>query len=598
MQLEEIDNSSNLVSLFLTRADEQGDAPFLTAKRDGEWHSISYSDAARQVCLIAENLLGMGLHPGDRVIIISENRPEWCIADLAIMAAGCVTTPAYTTNTQSDHSHILDDSGARAVVISSPKLAKVLFPAMASSGHGEHVITIDTIESSQAGSFAMHGWASMLVGDADKARANVEKRMATITRDDLACIIYTSGTSGAPRGVMLHHGAILRNIMGAGEHLTADFGWKEERFLSFLPLSHAMEHTAGMLLPIGLGADIWFAEGLEKLSANLAESNPTFMIVVPRLFEIMRDKIIKQTSRKGGLPYYLLTQAMAIGERNMTGKKRLRDWPMERLLDITLRPKMLDQFGGRIKALVSGGAPLNPEVGGFFQSLGLTMLQGYGQTETAPVVTCNFPSAGIDLNTVGPALRGVELDFAKDGEILVRGECVMKGYWKNEEDTARALPKDWLHTGDIGHLDAHGRLIITDRKKDIIVNDKGDNIAPQKLEGLLTLQPEIAQAMVAGDKRPYVVGLIIPDEDWAKDWAKENGETYDLAALREIPAFTAAMRGAVNRVNGTLSVTDKIRKFTFGDEPFTVDNDEMTPTLKIRRHQIKTRYGARMDALY
>lgn len=598
MQLEEIDNASNLVSLFLKRADQQGDAPFLTAKRDGTWQSVSYADAAQQVCIMAENLRAMGLHDGDRVIIISENRPEWCISDLAIMAAGCITTPAYTTNTQGDHSHILDDSGARAVVVSGAKLAKTLFPAMVGSGHVEHVIAIDPIEASQAGSFAIHDWASMIAGDAEKARESVEKRMATTTRDDLSCIIYTSGTSGAPRGVMLHHGALLRNIMGAGEHLVKDFGWKDERFLSFLPLSHALEHTAGLMLPIGLGADIWFAQGLDKLSANLAEAKPSFMIVVPRLFEILRDKIIKQVSKQGRVPQYLLNRAMAIGEQRIDGKARLRDWPMERVLDVTLRPKMLEQFGGNIKALVSGGAPLNPEVGGFFQSMGLTMLQGYGQTETAPVVACNFPSAGINLHTVGPAMRGVEVDFAADGEILVRGECVMKGYWQNEEATKAALPKDWLHTGDIGHLDDAGRLVITDRKKDIIVNDKGDNIAPQKLEGLLTLQTEIAQAMVAGDKRPYIVGLIIPDDEWMKGWAKDNGQAPDLITLKDLPEFHAAMREAVNRVNKTLSVTDKIRKFTIGDEAFTVNNDEMTPTLKIRRHQIKARYGERLDSLY
>ena len=230
--------------------------------------------------------------------------------------------------------------------------------------------------------------------------------------------------------------------------------------------------------------------------------------------------------------------------------------------------------------------------------MGLVMLQGYGQTESAPVVSCNFPSAGIKLDTVGPPLRGVEVRIAEDGEILVRGELVMLGYWQNEEETAKTIQGGWLHTGDIGHLDDRGRIMITDRKKDIIVNDKGDNIAPQKLEGMLTLQPEIAQAMVSGDKRPYVVALIVPDAEWACEWAQANDEKFDLAALQALPAFRSAVRAAIDRVNRELSVIEKVRQFAFADEPFTTENGEMTPSLKIKRHAIRARYGERIDGLY
>ncbi|GAA0266046.1 AMP-dependent synthetase/ligase [Alteraurantiacibacter aestuarii] len=598
MQLQDIENARSLVGLFLKRADEQGDKPFLTAKIDGKWTSTSYAEASRQVCLLATRLTAMGLKPGDRVMLVSENRPEWCIADLAIMAAGCVTTPAYTTNTKRDHAHILDDSGARAVVVSNSKLAEPLFTAMLGSGHAEHVITMEDIPSAQASGFVMHDWPDLITGDAQAARAEVDARLEGVTRDDIACIIYTSGTSGSPRGVMLHHGAILHNCIAAGEILAGDFGWGEDRFLSFLPMSHALEHTAGLYLPIGLGADIWFAEGLDKLSTNLVEAQPTFMIVVPRLFELLRGKIIKSLEKQGGIAGFLLERAISLGERQVSGKWALRDIPTGWLLDLTLRPKIRDRFGGRIKALVSGGAPLNPEVGGFFQAMGLTMLQGYGQTETAPVVSCNYPTAGIRLNTVGPPLRGVEVQFAEDGEILVRGECVMKGYWQNPEDTAKALPDDWLHTGDIGHLDDGGRIVITDRKKDIIVNDKGDNIAPQKLEGMLTLQPEISQAMVSGDKRPYMVALIVPDAEWAVGWARASGEKFDMAALQDLPAFRSAIKAAVDRTNNDLSVIEKIRKFTFADESFSVENNQMTPTLKIRRPFIREKYQNRLDELY
>ena len=597
VQIADFDASSSLVELFLRRADERGDRPFLTAKREGEWRSISWREAAGRVSLIAEALRRLGLADGDRVLLVSENRPEWALADLAIMAAGCITTPAYITNTEGDHAHVLANSGAKAVIVSDRKLARPLLPAIIRTGIAEHVIAIEPLRHSQA-SFQLHTWSDLLQGDAVAARAAVDRRIATVRREDPACIIYTSGTSGAPRGVLLSHGAILRNVAGAGEVLAADFGWSEERFLSFLPLSHALEHTAGLYLPIGLGANIWYAEGLDKLAANIEECRPTFMIVVPRLFEMLRARIVKQVEKQGRLANFLLDRALSLAERRAAGEHRAIDWPIERLLDVTLRPKIRRRFGGHIKALISGGAPLNPEIGAFFQSLGLVMAQGYGQTETAPVVSVNFPSSGIKLDTVGPPLRGVEVKIAEDGEILVRGELVMLGYWNDEEATAKAIVDGWLHTGDIGHLDEAGRIVITDRKKDIIVNDKGDNIAPQKLEGMLTLQPEIAQAMVSGDKRPYVVALIVPDADWAFEWAKANIEPFDMAELQQLPAFRSAIRAAIDRVNEDLSVTEKVRQFAFADEPFSVGNGMMTPSMKIRRGPIRERYGDRLAALY
>ncbi|MXP40227.1 AMP-binding protein [Altererythrobacter soli] len=597
MQITDFDAAPNLVALFLQRADELGEKPFLTAKLGGEWQSLSWREAARQVCLLAEGLRKLGLQDGDRVVLVSENRPEWALADLAIMAAGCITTPAYTTNTERDHAHILENSGARAVVVSDGKLAKPLLSAMVRIGLAEHVIGIEALRTGQ-GNFRCHLWSDLLQGDAAAARAAVDARVLRIERRDPACIIYTSGTSGAPRGVLLHHGAILRNVDGAARVLAGDFGWGEERFLSFLPLSHALEHTAGLFLPIGLGADIWFAEGLDRLSANIEEARPTFMVVVPRLFEMMRARILKQVESQGKIANFVLDQALSLAERRAAGKGRLSDWAVEKLLDLTLRPKIRKRFGGRIKALVSGGAPLNPEVGAFFEAMGLVMLQGYGQTEAAPVVSVNRPSAGVNLSTVGPPLPGVEVRIADDGEILVRGELVMLGYWQNEAETAKTIVDGWLHTGDIGHFDDAGRIVITDRKKDIIVNDKGDNIAPQKLEGMLTLQPEIAQAMVSGDKRPYIVALIVPDPEWTCEWSQANGEKFDLAGLQQLPAYRSAVRTAIDRVNQDLSVTEKIRQFAFADEGFTIDNGMMTPSMKIRRAPIRDRYGKRLDALY
>jgi long-chain acyl-CoA synthetase len=601
LQLTDFESAQNLVRLFLDRADERGERPFLVAKQGGKWQPLSWRESAEQVCLLAEALRQLGLEPGDRVVLVAENRPEWAIADLAIMAAGCITTPAYTTNTERDHLHILENSGAKAVIVSTAKLAQPLLPAVVRSGIAKDVIGIEPVRAGQ-GAFACHAWSDLTQGPdsvgAAAARRAVEARIAAIGRRDPACIIYTSGTSGAPRGVLLHHGAILANVDGAVELLERDFGWDDERFLSFLPLSHALEHTAGLYLPIGLGAEIWFAEGLDKLASNMEEAGPTFMVVVPRLFEVLRGRIIGQIEKQGRLANLLLDQALSLAERRALGQRRVTDWGVEKLLDLTLRPKIRCRFGGRIKALVSGGAPLNPEVGAFFEAMGLTMLQGYGQTESAPVVSVNYPSAGIKLDTVGPPLKDVEVRIAEDGEILVRGELVMLGYWRNEEETAKTIRDGWLHTGDIGHLDERGRIVITDRKKDIIVNDKGDNIAPQKLEGMLTLQREIAQAMVSGDKRPYMAALVVPDAEWACEWAQANGEKFDLAALQKLPAFRRAMRAAIDRVNGELSVIEKVRQFAFADEPFTIENGEMTPSLKIRRHAIRARYGERIDGLY
>ncbi|MDE2404946.1 MAG: long-chain fatty acid--CoA ligase [Sphingomonadales bacterium] len=598
MQLSDFDASANLVQLFLSRADERGDKPFLWTKREGAWTPLSWADAAAQVCRLAEGLRGLGLNRGDRVALVGENRPEWCIADLAIMAAGCVTVPAYTTNTERDHVHVLENAGARAVIVSTEKLARPLLPAVLQTDAVAHVIAIEPFAFPQAGAVEYHAWPALLAGDATAARAAVEARIAGIGRDDLACIIYTSGTGGAPRGVMQHHGAILRNVDGAARLIAEDFGWDEEVFLSFLPLSHAYEHTGGQFLPIGLGAQIWYAEGLDKLASNIEEVRPTVMVVVPRLFEVLRTRIIKQVEKQGRLARWLMDRAMGLAASGATTRPRLRDRPVGMLLDHTLRPKIRGRFGGRMKALVSGGAPLNPEIGSFFSAMGMILLQGYGQTESAPIISCSRPAAGLDPGTVGPPMAGVEVRIAEDGEILCRGELVMKGYWRNEAETARVLVDGWLHTGDIGHFDERGRIVITDRKKDMIVNDKGDNVSPQKLEGMLTLQPEIGQAMVVGDKRPYVVGLIVPDAEWALGWARAEGEKFDLHELQGLPAFRSAIRAAVDRVNADLSVIEKVRQFAFADEPFAIENGEMTPSLKIRRHKIRERYADRLDALY
>ena len=580
MAARQLERFDNLIALFLARAVEKGDAPFLWAKREGEWRSTSWSEAARQVASLAASLKRIGLQPGDRVALVSENRPEWLISDLAIMAAGCVTVPTYTTNTPRDHAHILGNSGARAVIVSNQKLAKNLIPAVITSNECHHVIGMEAIRSGQVPDWVnCHYWTKLASGEAGIDELKAET--AGIARDDLACIIYTSGTGGAPRGVRQHHGAILHNLEGATDIISTDFGWDDELFLSFLPASHAYEHMGGQMFPIALGAQIYYAESLEKLASNIEEVQPTIMVVVPRLFEMLRARILKSVESQGGLSKYLLHRALKIGGDKYN--KRLKPWdlPMDGILSLTLRKKIRQRFGGRQKAWVSGGAPLNPEVGVFFQSLGITFLQGYGQTEAAPLISCNRPSVGIRLDTVGPPVRNCEVRIAEDGEIMVRGENVMHGYWRNPEETARVLKDGWLATGDVGHFDDKGRIVITDRKKDILVNDKGDNVSPQRIEGMLTLQSEIAQAMVYGDRRPHLVALLVPDPEIAK--------ATDLHQR---------LQAAVDRVNADLSVIEKIRRFILADGAFTIENEQLTPSMKIRRHVISKVYDERLDALY
>ncbi|MBD3762092.1 long-chain fatty acid--CoA ligase [Rhizorhabdus sp.] len=581
----------NLVTMFFARAAEKGDAPFLWAKEEDGWQSQSWAEVARKVASLAAALKAQGLTEGDRVVLVSENRPEFCIADLAIMTAGCVTVPTYTTNTERDHTHILENSGARAAIVSTAKLAQVLLPAIVRSSTCEFLIGMEALPATGVRTLAF----AELAGDRDADVAAATDSVADIRREDLACLIYTSGTGGAPRGVRQHHGAILCNVEGCVDIIAEDFGWGEEVFLSFLPLSHAYEHSGGQFLPIALGGQIYYAESLEKLAANIEEVGPTIMVVVPRLFELIRGRLIKAIEKQGGIGKKLFDKAIELGSRD---RLRLTDYPYKLAIDLLLKPKVAKRFGGRSKALVSGGAPLNPEIGQFFSALGLTLLQGYGQTEAGPVISCNRPKAGIRSDTVGPPMKGVEVRIAEDGEILVRGELVMHGYWRNEAESERVLRDGWLYTGDVGFLDEAGRLKITDRKKDLIINDKGDNIAPQKVEGMLTLQPEIAQAMVSGDKRPYVVGLVVPDQEWLAGWAEEKGLEPVLAKLSGNADLHRALMAAVDRVNAELSVIEKVRRIVIADEPFSIANEQMTPSMKNRRHAIRAVYGDRIDGLY
>jgi len=578
----------SLPAMFFDSAMRDGDKPFLWAKTGGKYQPIGWSEAARIVNRFARGLVALGVEPGDRVALASENRPEWAIADLAIMSAGAITVPAYTTNTIEDHRHILGNSGARVVIASKPPLSARVASAAAQVPGVQAVVAMEAPDSE-----AVMSWdAVMALGNARPD--DIAERVARLEPHDVACIIYTSGTGGLPKGVLATHRNILANCAGA-YYLLEMLGLGDEVFLSFLPLSHSYEHTAGLMFPISLGAQIYFAEGADTLAANLIEVKPTIMTAVPRLYETMHQRIRRGIEREKGFKRRLFEKAVTTGRKRLDGKRlTVGERMAEPFLEGLVREKVRARFGGRLKAMISGGAPLNPEIGSFFLALGVQLLQGYGQTEAAPVIACNPPGA-IKIDSVGPALRGVEVKIADDGEILVSGDNVMKGYWNDPEATARTVSDGWLATGDIGHLDGDGYLRITDRKRDFIKNSGGDMIAPAKVEGSLTLTAEIAQAMVVGDQRPYLVAIIVPDPEFAQQHA---GRAADLAALASDAGFNKALGDVVAQVNAKLPAVERVRRFIVAREPFTTANGQLTPTLKVRRHAVRAVYGPALDALY
>jgi len=590
------DTWNSLPNMFFEIAEQGGNGDFMWEKVAGRYAPLSWRDTARQVREMAKGLVALGVKTGDRVVIAAENRPEWVIADLAIMALGAISVPAYTTNTTSDYRHVLADCGAKGAVVSTRNLAARLLPAASETTATEFIVSMEET-ASDAFDIALYEWkAVMAMGAASEH--NLEPGLQQLRRGDVACLIYTSGTGGNPKGVMLSHGAILINCHSACELLRL-LGLGDEVFLSFLPLSHAYEHTAGLYFPISIKAQIYYAESIETLSANLTEARPTIMVSVPRLYEVMHRRIVLGLKRQSALKQSLFAKAVALGRKDYEkpGSLGALQGMLNRVLERLVRDKVRARFGGRLKAMVSGGAPLNPEVGIFFTALGVRLLQGYGQTEAAPVISCNPPHK-VKLHTVGPALERVEVKIAEDGEILARGEMVMNGYWNDETSTNAVLRDGWLHTGDIGHLDADGYIQITDRKKDIIVLSGGDNLSPQRVEGALTLQPEIGQAMVYGDKHAHLVALLVPDEDFLRDWQRARGTEDDLDALAGDRDFMKALGDAVDRANSDLSPTERVKRHMLAAAPFTVDNELMTPTLKVRRHKILEIYRVALEALY
>ena len=512
------------------------------------------------------------------------------------MTAGAVTVPAYTTYTIEDYRHVLANSNAKALILSSGLLGQRVLPAADQLTYLSTIVTLEPIKTQSDAH--VYEWQEILAAG-EEAEDGIDALVAAMKPDDIACLVYTSGTGGVPKGVMLSHRNMMANAHGAKLVLENDFGaGGDEVFLSFLPLTHSYEHTAGMIYPIMLGAEIYFSAP-ENLAGDLPTVRPTIMTAVPRLLETLQRRIAQAAERTGGLKLTLFRLALRLGikryddPRSLGLLERLQDFVVERLV----RNKVRQRFGGRLKAFVCGGAPLNRDTGLFFLALGANVLQGYGQTEAAPVISVNLPRK-IKVDTVGPPLDGVEVQIAADGEILVRGANVMLGYWNDPESTEHAIRDGWLHTGDIGDIDADGYLKITDRKRDFIKNSGGEMISPARIEGFLTLQEGIGQAMVYGDRKPYVVALIVPSDELMKQFAEARDGAGDPIAAGRHPGVQRVVAAAIAAVNRDLTPVERIRRYVLIDEAFTVANGQMTPTLKIKRHMIRQAYGTQLESLY
>ncbi len=547
----------NLAAMMFALARTWPDKPMLRSFRDGAWRGVTWREFGRMAASCARHLRNAGVRAGDRVVIVSENRPEYPIAETALMALGAVPVPTYTTNTVSDHAHILRDSGARAAIVSSPALAGRMREAGRLATGLDLLVVIDGPPDDGGGTPRLMHWAA-LVADPDPPD-DVALQAAAIDVGTLACLIYTSGTGGAPKGVMLPHRAILSNCRGAFE-LMRSLRLRDETYLSYLPVSHSYEHTVGMFFLPSIGTEIVYCRGVEHLAADMLTVQPTILTAVPRVLEVIRARVLTQVAREPQWRQRLFDRALHLGLKRVDhGRLGVGEHVLDWVLDVLVRTKVRSRFGGRLRAVMSGGARLEPEVGKFFLALGLKVMQGYGQTEAGPVISANPPDA-ICIDTVGRVLQGVDLRIAEDGEILVRGDLVMNGYWGLPDATALAIQDDWLHTGDVGALDNAGYLRILDRKKDMIVLSGGENVSPAKVEGMLMAEPEIAQAVVAGDGRSSLTALVVP-----------AGGSDDVAVAL-----------AVNRVNLRLSITERIRRHAIVSQ-FTVENGLLTPTQKIRR---------------
>ena len=574
-----LDNLSNLIELFSHQVQKQNKKDiFLQWLNPNNQKTYTWEEAEKNILKLSK-IIKENIKEGDRCLLVSENRPEWFVSDLAIMLSDGITVPAYTTYTEEDYKYLIEDCEPSLVIVSNNELLKKLSKTIDEKDFIKKVITLDEVSKvtdnlnliTKEKYLGFNSITKIDLLEKDKIQNDKLKRTSP------ACIIYTSGTGGNPKGVMLSHGGILNNIVGACEIMKPLINTRPV-FLTWLPLSHSYEHCV-QFAQIAVGAKVFYAQKIEKLLENMSEAKPTIMTAVPRFYQNLYNKININLKKQTGIKAKLIEATLRLGKKKLIGQEMTF---FEKLINIIVeelvRKKIKKQFGGNLKAFVSGGGALDQEIGEFLNSIGLPTLQGYGLTETSPVVSCNQIHK-IRVETVGPPFKGNQVKIADDGEILVKGENVMLGYWNKKEETDKVIINGWLHTGDIGEIDPKdGYLKITDRKKDIIVSAGGDNISPAKIENMITNEPEVDQCMVYGDKKNYIVALIVPN----KDFLNQKEKIQDV----------------IEKINKKLTLLEKIKKIQLIDESFSIENGLMTPTMKVKRKKVTEKYKNQLEKLY
>ncbi len=554
-------------------------------KKDGEWSHISWNEASNLVQDLSVGLHEIGVRKNDKISIIAENSYKWCVVDLAIISLGAITVPGYTTSNEDEIFYLLSHSEASVVFLNS-KLLSTIENILPKLDKIKHIVCIDEVKSTKLNK-TINSFDNLI----DKGSKSLSKSsfkedtLHKVKEDDVVSIIYTSGTSSKPKGVMLTHKSIISNILGANE-LVKELEVKDHKFLSIIPLSHAYEHTAGFYLPILIGAEIFFNENRDQIVNDLLSVKPSLMTAVPRLYEVLHKKINNQLSNQSKITQKLFSKTIELGtkkfeKRELLFIEKLQDFALDKLV----RKKIQKKFGGNLKAFISGGAALNEQIGLFFQSLGINILQGYGQTECSPLISCN-PINNIKINSVGPVIKGIDIKLSKQNEILVKGNSLMKGYWKDKKNTNNTIIDGWLHTGDLGSIDEDGYLYISGRINEMIVNSGGENIAPVPIENLLMSYDEIEQAIVCGHNRPFLISVLIPSETLLK------------ANRSNVNKMKTDFQNIINNVNKQLSQNKKIRKFILSDKLFSIENSQLTPTLKMKRRVIEAFYKDEIESLY
>ena len=564
---------NSLTDLFFYQAEKQiSESIFLEWLNPKNKKIFTWSETSSNIYKFAK-ILKAYVREDDRCLLVSENRPEWLISDIAIMLANAITVPAYTTYTANDYKYLIEDCEPSIIIVSNNEMHKKLQKIIEEKSFIKKVITFEKIDGVDYDNKYID-FNSIIKID---LLENDKIKNLNLKRSSPACIIYTSGTEGNPKGVILSHGGILNNCEGAYE-IVKPLIDKRPVFLTWLPLSHSYEHTI-QFVQIAVGAKVFYAEKIEKLLDNISEAKPSLMTAVPRFYQNLYSKINMNMKKQTGLKAKLIKSTISLGKKELLNQKMsLNEKLINFVCSFLVRKKVKKQFGGNLRAFVSGGGALDKKIGEFLNAIGLPTLQGYGLTETSPVVSCN-PIHKIKVETVGPPFKGNQVKIAEDGEILVKGENVMLGYWNKKEETEKVIKDGWLYTGDIGELDSQdGYLKITDRKKDIIVSAGGDNISPAKIENQLSNSPAIDQCMVYGDGKNYLVALIVPSKEF-----KENKEK-----INEI----------VNEINKNLTLVEKIKKFNLINENFSIENGLLTPTMKVKRNKVIAKYKNVLENFY